>query len=238
MIQINLSDFHAESTKLTSEIEKCSVSSTESDSPIDCFIETKTRKKRNQMSFTMKRIDTQKLAQQEVPIEETDKNISSFACRADVIYKKILRDFRRYFINDFHQVIGFKSTKKNKSKASLPQMLLRYVENIFGADFEHKEEVAFSLGALVAPQQLGTNFLGEKKSKKEVNKIHDTLYRFSITKIDNLLSDRSVGYLLKHFVADTEYTNGLIESSKISSESYRTAFELIGSRADAAINSR
>lgn len=116
LIQINLSDFHAESTKLMPEIEKCSVSSTESDTPIDCFIETKTRKKRNQMSFTMKRIDTQKLAQQEVPIEETDKNISSFACRADVIYKKILRDFRRYFINDFHQVIGSNPLKRTRAK--------------------------------------------------------------------------------------------------------------------------
>lgn len=238
LIKINLFDIHAESSKHTPEMEKCSISSTVSDSPVDCFIETKTRKKRNQMSFTMKRIDTQKLAQQEASIVETDKNISSFACRADVIYKKILRDFRRYFINDFHKAIGFKSSKKNKSKTSLPQMLLKYVENIFGEDFEHKKEVAFSLGALIAPQQLGTNFLGEKKSKKEVNKIHDTLYRFSITKIDNLLGDWSVGYLLKHFVADTEYTNSLIVSSKISSDSYRTAFELIGSRAETAINSR
>jgi len=74
------------------------------------FKETKTRKKRNKMSFTMKRIDKTKVIDMN-PHEPTE-NISSFSCRADVIYKKILREFRRFFINDFIEKTGFKDYKK------------------------------------------------------------------------------------------------------------------------------
>ena len=81
----------------------------------------RSRKKRNKMSLTMKKIvsnnpclsgmdDEFKLSNSS-NTNGQDENISSFACRADVIYKKIFRDFRRYFINDFKEKTGYRESK-------------------------------------------------------------------------------------------------------------------------------
>lgn len=207
-----------------------SVSEDKSGASDEVFFDIKTRKKRNQMSFTMKRINLKKATE-----VVNDLNISSFACRADVIYKKVLRDLRRFYTQDLKNITGFKDFKKARKDRSFCEVLLQYAEKVLGLQGETMNNVAFALGALVSPQQLGSTFLGEKKSKKDVNQIHDTLYKFSITKLDSLLNDVNLGYLLKHYIGNQENMQSLITSSKISAESYQTAFDMLETRANAAI---
>jgi Holliday junction resolvase-like predicted endonuclease len=66
----------------------------------ECFIKVKERKKRTDVSFSMKRIDKNKLEEINNLDNASNKPISIFSCRSDVIYKKILRDFRKYFVNN------------------------------------------------------------------------------------------------------------------------------------------
>jgi uncharacterized protein YaaR (DUF327 family) len=65
-------------------------------------------KKRNQMSFNMKKIDCTSFNYMDNQNSDAGKQISSFSCRADVVYKKILREFRRFYISDFTEVTGIK----------------------------------------------------------------------------------------------------------------------------------
>ena len=199
----------------------------ESPDNIDCV---RSRKKRNKMSFTMKRIQSA-----EVPFEQ-DEKLSSFACRADVIYKKILRDFRRYFINDFKDKTGYKDCKSDKLSANVPQLLERYVDTVFGSNLHMRDDVVCTVGSLIFPTQNFTMVDKKVKAKKDVNKIHDTLYKFSITKVDRLLEDRHVCFLLKYFICDQSNTRALIESSKVCEKSYQTAFDLIEKRVDAVLD--
>ena len=198
------------------------------------FLQTKTRRKRNQMSFTMKRINMEKL---ETQSSVKDEAVSSFACRADVIYKKILRDFRRYFTNEFSKITGVKDPRKCKSKQELGEHLLKVTQQLFGEEIDSTEEVAFAVGSLICPQQMNCNILGRKRSKKEAMCVHDALYKFSITKLDSLMDKKYIGYLLKLFVSDEENKRILIESSQISAESYATAFEMLQTRSEKAISS-
>lgn len=190
------------------------------------------RKKRNKMSFTMKRIPNADAAVAPV----NDEKLSSFACRADVIYKKILRDFRRYFISDFKDKTGYKDCKSDRLSANVPQLLANYVDAVFGSGVQHRDDVICTVGSLIFPSQQFTMVDSELHATKAVNKIHDTLYKFSITKVDRLLEDRNVCFLLKYFVCDQSNTRALIESSRVCQKSYQTAFDLIEKRVDAVLS--
>lgn len=195
--------------------------------------DTKSRKKRNKMSFTMKKVPECISIDSNEDSSGSAKKLSSFTCRADVIYKKILRDFRRYFVNNFNEVTQYKFHRKTKPKDFLLKCLREYCSVTFSECIPDFEEVVLALGTLVAPNELNKSLSSNHKMpKKEVNRIHDTLYKFSITKVDNLLEDRHVMFLLKHFILTSNCREELIGLSEISAKSYATAFDLILSRAE------
>lgn len=138
-------------------------------------------------------------------------------------------------MNDFKLVSGFRDLKDCKNKKSFTMKLTDYVNIRMGNMVDDIMETAFYLGTLIAPQLLNTTFGSIKKSKKEIFKMHESLYRFSITKIDKLMNEKYIGYLLKYFISNPENTENIIKSSKVSAESYKTAFELISKRSEAAI---
>lgn len=183
------------------------------------------------MSFTMKKVPEVHSQVSDSGSTKGDAKISSFSCRADVIYKKILRDFRRYYINDFQEVTHFKNCK-NKGREFVIRCLEQYSQKRFGK-FANRNQVIFALGSLIAPAELTRANIGRyKKPRKEVNKIHDTLYKFSITKVDKLLDDKSVAFLLEHFILNSSVREDLIGLSEVSAKSYETAFNMILSRSE------
>jgi hypothetical protein len=97
----------------------------------ECFIKVKERKKRTDVSFSMKRIDKNKLEEINNLDNSSNRPISIFSCRADVIYKKILRDFRKYFVNrfaNFAQIVDLASVLKRQERESL---LMNFVNSEF-----------------------------------------------------------------------------------------------------------
>jgi tRNA U34 2-thiouridine synthase MnmA/TrmU len=81
------------------------------------FIKVKERKKRTDVSFSMKKIDKNKLREINNSNSPSNKPISAFSCRADVIYKRVLRDFRRYFVNkfaNFTKIVDLTSVRKKR----------------------------------------------------------------------------------------------------------------------------
>ena len=194
----------------------------------------KLRKKRNAMSFTMIRVPDGQVTQTDS--SKPPKPLSAFICRPDVVYKKILRDFRRYFINDFHSVMDVGDISKY-SRDQFSEALIKYATSVFGNEnIPNIDDVTYRLGTLIYPKLLGLSFLGIKRTKKDVKKIHDSLYKLSISKMDDLMDNPEIAYLLHYFISIQKNAENLINASPLSAESYRTAINLIKSRANSLIN--
>lgn len=147
-----------------------------------------------------------------------------------MIYKKVLRDFRRYFINrfaNFSQIVDLSSVRKRQARENL---LMDFVNSEFSIDSQRKIEIAYRLGTLLSPKSISRKFLEQNKSKKDVYKIHDTLYKFSIKKVEALTEDYAVCYLLDKFLSVDENVERLMECPEISTDSYRKALDLLKAR--------
>ena len=146
---------------------------------------------------------------------------------------KILRNFRRFYLNDFQTITNFKTGKGHKSKEFIVKWLEDYWSKRFGNMIPEKDDLVFWLGTLLLPTELSRTSIGRaKKSRREINKIHDTLYRFSISKVDSLLNDKNVAYLLRYFIKNSSWKDDLIRMSELSSKSYQTAFDMILTRSE------
>jgi hypothetical protein len=196
----------------------------------ECFIKVKERKKKTDVSFSMKRIDKNKLCEMNNFDNPSNKPISSFTCRADVIYKKVLRDFRRYFVNqfaNFTQIVDLTSVRKKRERENL---LMDFVNSKFSVDLERKSEVAYCLGTLLSPKAVSRNFFELRKPKKDVFKIHDTLYKFSIKKVEDLTGDFAACILFDRFLSVDENVERIMQCPKVSSNSYEQAIDLLRAR--------
>jgi hypothetical protein len=65
------------------------------------------------------------------------------------------------------------------------------------------------------------------KSKKDVYKIHGTLYKFSIKKVEALTEDFACCFLLDHFLSVDENVEQIMECPKVSFNSYEKALDLL-----------
>jgi hypothetical protein len=87
----------------------------------------------NDMSFSMKKIDCASFNYMDNQNSIAGKQISSFSCRADVIFKKILSEFRRFYISDFTEVTGIKDLGKISDK-EVEETLLKYTDEVFSSE--------------------------------------------------------------------------------------------------------
>jgi hypothetical protein len=94
------------------------------------------KKKKNDMSFSMKKIDFGSINSPEKQNSNAGKLISSFSCRADVVYKKILREFRRFYISDFNEVTGIKDLGKVSDREEVEEVLLEYISEVFSSEIK------------------------------------------------------------------------------------------------------
>jgi len=81
-----------------------SVSGSEEDSTFSVASEKKSTTKRSPLSFDSITVP-----------QATGK--SQFSTRCDVVYKKILRDFRRSYISDFNEETGYMKNKRYQPKS-------------------------------------------------------------------------------------------------------------------------
>jgi hypothetical protein len=185
------------------------------------------KKKKNDMSFSMKKIDFESVNSPEKPNSNAGKQISSFSCRADVVYKKILREFRRFYLSDFIGVTGIKDLGKVSDKEEVEEVLLEYISEVFSSETSDRHLIAYRLGSILIPLKMTGNIYDLHKSKKDVLKVYDTLYNLSISKVDKMMQDKSVCLFMKHFLSIESNTQDLIEASEVSADAYRKAIELL-----------
>jgi hypothetical protein len=184
-------------------------------------------KKKNDMSFSMKKIDFESVNGPEKQNSNAGKLISSFSCRADVVYKKILREFRRFYLSDFIEVTGIKDLDKVSDKEEVEEVLLEYISEVFSSETSDRHLIAYRLDSILIPLKMTGNIYDLHKSKKDVLKDYDTLYNLSISKIDKMMQDKSVCLFMRHFLSIESNTQDLIEASEVSADAYRKAIELL-----------
>jgi hypothetical protein len=194
-------------------------------------------KKRNQMSFNMKTINFESFNYMENQNSDAGKQISSFSCRADVVYKKILREFRRFYISDFIEITGIKDLGKILDKEEVEEALLEYTDEVFPSETSNRNLIAYRLGSILIPLKMTGSIFDIHKSKKDVLKVYDTLYKFSITKVDKMMQDKLVCLFMRHFLSIENNTQDLIEALEVSADAYRKAIELLQKRCEETLAS-
>jgi hypothetical protein len=186
--------------------------------------------KKNNMSFNVQKIDFDSLNNPEKQKNNAGKKISSFSCRADVIYKKILREFRRFYLSDFKEVTGIMDLGKVSDKEEVEEALLEYTNEVFNSESSNRHLIAYRLGTILIPLKITGNIYDLHKSKKDVLKVYDTLYNLSISKVDKMMQDKSVCLFMRHFLSIESNTRSLIETLEVSADAYRKAIELLQKR--------
>ena len=172
-----------------------------------------------------------------------DSNYLSRRC--DVVYKTILRDLRRYLLNDFNARTNFQKRKRYRPELFFQEQMLRYVSEHMGCSGVDEKTMFFYISSLLYPKHLRTSALwnerGEFGTSFNENAfeneafLNERLYNFSLEKLEVLMKDKYVATLFL-FYAQHEHKH--IESHKTMSlckQSYRTAFGILRQHTLAAL---
>lgn len=121
-----------------------------------------------------------------------------FGDRPDVIYKTILRSFKKYYLNEFNEVTDYKKKKRRvANQAFLLDMTEKYASQKFlDSPFQ---DLGLFIAALVQPKL--PEALGNHAKLQELSQtVCEVLYRFNKSKMNALLSFPQFSYILKQFL--------------------------------------
>jgi len=130
-----------------------------------------------------------------------DNEKGELATRCDVVYKTLLRDFRRFFLDSYKA-----SKAEDDHDSDLSSSLLRYTTSIFPeVSADAAKTLSLDLGCLLFPKEMRENkiIVGDLTSRNhfseasedldaEIMKIHSYLYKFSIDKIEECFKNSSL----------------------------------------------
>ena len=122
-----------------------------------------------------------------------------FGDRPDVIYKTILRSFKKFYLNDFNEVTDYKKKKRRMAhQADLIEMAELYVKEKF-SDSPYSD-LSYFIAALVQPKiPEGLTWNGRLRELSKT--VCEVLYKFNKTKMNNLLLYPQFSYMLKKFLS-------------------------------------
>lgn len=131
--------------------------------------------------------------------------------RYEVIYRGLLRRFRKYYNIEFDSKTRFKSLKRYRKAWFFIECVSNYVKDVFKEHYSLK--LIFSLCYLIYPNILEVNLEELKKSyptlsrflkvqKESKLQVNDILYDFTFTKMKLLLSNKEYSFLFKNFVTN------------------------------------
>lgn len=111
--------------------------------------------------------------------------------RRDVVFKTIIRDMRKFYIEDFNKCTSYVKRKRYKRKDFYLTCVDEYinVEHIHEASLKNGRPIKdFNIycGALIYPKEL-EKILTKKSHKKTTEEVYESLYKFSLGKMKSLL---------------------------------------------------
>lgn len=184
-------------------------------SPGESRITSPQKSSEDDQTPTRRRIFVQKSKQQLRKIKMDlafENETGELSTRCDVVYKTILRDFRRFFLDNF------KVFKMNQDQSvSLVEALFQFTLNLFSdKSLKLCKEISLDLGCLLFPKEMikekeamadieRTNHFGVERDeiKNEIMRIHGFLYKFSIDKIEECFQNTSLCTIFLNYVDST-----------------------------------
>jgi hypothetical protein len=142
-----------------------------------------------------------------------DNETGELATRCDVVYKTILRDFRRFFLDEYKI-----KRQQMKNEKDLGACLMTLSRELFPLKSEAEcKTISIDLGCLLFPKELTknagmlkeiqrTNHFGYETCESnifEIMRIHGFLYKFSIDKIEECFQNSSLCELFLLYVTQT-----------------------------------
>ena len=121
-----------------------------------------------------------------------------FGDRPDVIYKTILRSFKKYYLNEFNEVTDYKKKKRRVTNQTfLLDMTDKYASHKF-PDSPY-QDLGLFIAALVQPKL--PEALDSHTRLQELSRtVCEVLYRFNKSKMNALLSYPQFSFILKQFL--------------------------------------
>jgi hypothetical protein len=143
------------------------------------------------------------------------KSKSSKRCREryEVVYRSLLRRFRKFFNQDFDKATRYKSLKRYRTNTYFIECVSKYVKKLF--EERYSQKLVFSLSYLIYPNILIKNVDELKKpypgltrflskQRKDRMQINDILYDFTFTKMKLLFTNKEYSYFFKYFVENDQ----------------------------------
>lgn len=161
-----------------------------------------------------------------------------FGDRPDVIYKTILRSFKKYYLNDFNEVTDYKKRKRRiANQAFLIDMTEHYVRQKFSdSPFS---DLGLFIAALVQPKL--PEALDNNERLQELSKaVCEVLYRFNKSKMNSLLRYPQFAYMLKNFLSIPDLIEFIGEksSSPQATQNLTAQIEFLSERCNIVLNKR
>lgn len=161
--------------------------------------------------------------------EKSDPDYLSSRC--DVVYKSILRNFRRFYQTMFKQNTEHSRKTKNEHLENNLRDFSRILRTLHFDESFSEEDLMFYIGSLICPldiikkkiklPQMKEKYFTGRHKKEWVDKIlmvHDALYKFSIQKVTDLMKNSYLAQLFKLYYETIQGT-GSYDLSKAESKS-------------------
>lgn len=176
---------------------------------------------------------------------------SQFSTRCDVVYKKLLRDFRRKLMTEFNSETNFVKNKRFKDDNYIFECLVEFVTisipkiykvplSSLGMDsLPEIEKAAITLGSLLYPKDMvklahsdrvRANFPDDSERLSYTTKFHEALYSFSMQRITEFLKNRYICFFLYLFIGTIHSRKNVQEIMSIFEKSYSKALGILSNR--------
>lgn len=139
---------------------------------------------------------------------------STFSTRCDVIYKTLMRDWRKFYADRFSVV----NIRRAKIKSGLEKAISDYVSTKFSEySYEVQNELKFNICCLIYPKELISNkydlfdensnlLKGKDRSRKvkRIKELHNHLYTFSMDKWERFFEDEPLNIIFENYMTHIE----------------------------------
>lgn len=133
-----------------------------------------------------------------VSVASSAQRGKKFGDRPDVIYKTILRSFKKYYLADFNEITDYKRKKRRASNQTfLLDISSEYAQKKFNdSPFN---DIGLFIAALVQPK-LPSALENNTRLQELSRTVCEVLYRFNKSKMNELLWYPQFAYILKKFL--------------------------------------
>jgi hypothetical protein len=132
------------------------------------------------------------------------KKLSNKDLRYEVIYKNLLRDMRKFYLQEFNMVTDFQTKKKKNGQDYYVKSVEAYLKlmKVLRPEDEERgvtsDSLLYNFSRFIYPKELNKAFQYSDKNET-VYGVYDSLYKFSLQKLNLFTTDASLNRLFSYY---------------------------------------